>query len=33
METTVEVREDLPKELVEINWPAKAGYEWVMMDV
>jgi len=33
METTIEVREDLPEELAESNWPAKAGYEWVAMDM
>ena len=33
METTVEVREDLPEELAESNWSMKAGYEWVAADV
>jgi len=33
METTVEVSEDLPEELAESNWPAKAGYEWVAVGV
>jgi len=33
METIVEVREDPPEELVESNWPVKAGYEWVATDV
>jgi len=27
METVTEVREDPPKEIVERNWPAKAGYD------
>jgi len=29
METVIEVREDPPEEIVENNWPAKAGYDWV----
>ncbi|QCD96786.1 hypothetical protein DEO72_LG6g1496 [Vigna unguiculata] len=33
METVTEVREDPPKEIVESNWPAKAGYEWLAADV
>ncbi|QCE03630.1 hypothetical protein DEO72_LG8g1655 [Vigna unguiculata] len=33
METTIEVREYPPKELAKSNWPTKAGYEWVAMDV
>ena len=33
MERVVEVREDLPDELAESNWPAKTGYEWVAADV
>jgi len=27
METVIEVREDPPEEIVEGNWPAKAGYD------
>jgi len=33
METVTEVKEDPPEEIVESNWPAKVGYEWVMVDV
>jgi len=33
MERVVEVREDPPEELVESNWPAKTGYEWVVTNV
>jgi len=33
METVTEMREDPPEEIVESNWPAKAGYEWVADDV
>jgi len=33
METTIEVMEYPPKELAKSNWPTKAGYEWVAMDV
>jgi len=33
MERVVEIREDPPEELAEGNWPAKAGYEWVVADV
>jgi len=33
METVTEVREEPPKEIVESNWPAKAGYDWVAVDV
>jgi len=33
VERVVEIREDLPEELAESNWPAKTGYEWVATDV
>jgi len=33
METVTEVREDPPKEIVESNWSAKSGYQWVTQDV
>ncbi|QCD79148.1 hypothetical protein DEO72_LG1g2787 [Vigna unguiculata] len=33
MERTIEVREDPLEELAESSWPAKAGYEWVAVDV
>ncbi|QCE10813.1 hypothetical protein DEO72_LG10g2045 [Vigna unguiculata] len=33
METMTEVREDLPEEITESNWPAKANYDWVAADV
>jgi len=33
IEIVTEVREDLPEEIVQSNWPAKAGYDWVAADV
>jgi len=33
METITEVREDLPEEIAESSWSAKAGYDWVAADV
>jgi len=33
IEMVTEVREDPLEEMVESNWPAKAGYEWIAMDV
>jgi len=33
METVTEVREDPFEEIAESNWPAKAGYEWIAVDV
>ena len=33
METVTEVREDPPEEIMESNWPPKAGYEWIAADV
>jgi len=33
METVTEVREDPLEEITESNWPAKAGYDWVAVDV
>ncbi|QCE03860.1 hypothetical protein DEO72_LG8g1889 [Vigna unguiculata] len=33
METVTEVREDPPEEMVESNWLAKAGYEWIASDI
>jgi len=33
METVTVVREDLPEEITESNWLAKADYEWIVADV
>jgi len=33
MEMVTEVREDHLEEITESNWPAKAGYEWIVTDV
>ena len=33
METIIEVREDPPEEIAESRWPARAGYDWVVIDV
>jgi len=33
METITEVREDLPEEIAKSSWLAKAGYDWVAVDV
>ncbi|QCD78885.1 hypothetical protein DEO72_LG1g2521 [Vigna unguiculata] len=33
METVTKVRKDPLEEITESNWPAKAGYDWVVADV
>jgi len=33
MEVILDTREDPPKEVTESSLPAKAGYEWVVIDV
>jgi len=33
IETVIEVRKDRLEEIMESNWPAKAGYEWIAADV